>query len=653
MKLSRRIAVAALAALAGAAGVAGGAMLSPGGLGPGRQAQIGPPKPTVPSPGPVYRGPAATLRWSVPERYAKGWDAWLTHDATYSRAYVSPDAWSVTVDACGSQGGSDRITRYEVEITGVGFHFKTTWGGPSCRRRFDDLPRLAQYDVALTVRTKRDSDRTVERITLRDWLIVSLGDSMASGEGSPDQTGWYRLLNKVTSDADVLKFLLLLSLGHPRPASDPDFKVRELRPVRWKDKRCHRSARAGHARAAAEIERLDPHSSVTFLSLACSGAEIKHLVDTRYSGQQPSDDPQPATLPPQISELRRLVPNRRVDALLLSIGINDLDFSGIIQACATNPATPHYGDDACVYDTGVDRKLNELSLSYLDGPSKYDRLAGALRSVDIAETYLTDYPAVPFGTSGTGCGMLGLRLVGIGTEESAAMYRTGQSLNLAIQNAANRNGWNYVDGMTDAFRGRDYCEPFDERNSIRLEQSLDHQGTEHGTSHPNPRGHQVLGNLLTRWVALGRPAYPFVRLKVIFDAVKMGKSFHDRLDDYLVSVHDSPQKTTDYRRGVGYMGRWMGSSLEFSVDVYDPPRPPRFATKLSFDIRPVNFCCSPHGAVYIHVNFGRSDLWGVGSHEVATTPTAEYPDGFLHVRYHVVGERILDPAGTTAPVFAR
>jgi hypothetical protein len=300
MKLSRKIAVAALAALAATAGVAGGAMLSPGALGAGRPAQIRPPKPTVPSPGPAYLGPAATLRWSVPERYAKGWDAWLTNDATYSRAYVSPDAWSVTVDGCGSHGGSDSITRYEVEITGVGFPFKTTWGGSSCRRRFDDLPRLAQYDVALTVRTKRDSDRTVERITLRDWLIVSLGDSMASGEGSPDQTGRYELLNKVTSDADVLRFLLLLSLDHPRPASDPDFKVRELRPVRWPDKRCHRSARAGHARVGAEIERRDPHSSVTFLSLASPAPVRKSSIS--------STPATPASSPPPIRSLQRFRP---------------------------------------------------------------------------------------------------------------------------------------------------------------------------------------------------------------------------------------------------------------------------------------------------------------------------------------------------------
>jgi hypothetical protein len=96
------------------------------------------------------------------------------------------------------------------------------------------------------------------------------------------------------------------------------------------------------------------------------------------------------------------------------------------------------------------------------------------------------------------------------------------------------------------------------------------------------------------------------------------------------------------------MGRWMPiNDLEFTADIYDPPRPPRFATKLSFDVRAVN------ASALITVNHSTSDSWGVGSHEVSSEHTEEHPNGWLRVRYHVVGERILDPAGHTQPVFAR
>jgi GDSL-like Lipase/Acylhydrolase family len=605
---------------------------------------------TAPPQGPVYLGPTAKLAWSMPDRYALGWKAWRSFNATYARSYVYPRRWSLIVDGCGSLGHGHKLTRFDVEVTGVGFKFATTSSGSSCERGFDNLPRLAQYDVALTVHTDTgDSDRTVERVTLHDWLIVSLGDSIASGEGSPDDTGWYvhgkrwippTLLaacaaSVYTACVAMQKDLRLLLQGYD--------KVHEIRPVRWQDKRCHRSARAGHAQVAAEIERRDPHSSVTFISLACSGADIKHLIDTPYNGQQPPADPRPEQLKPQLTVLRELLRSyrpRRIDALLLAIGINDLDFSDIVYACATNLT----GGDTCVYgdpDTGVESKVNHLG-------DKYDWLATALQSVNVAETYITDYPAVPFGKDRGGCGLLGFPYLGISGDEAAAMYYVGQRLNSTIHAAANRKGWNYVEGMTQASLGRDYCEPSDHRYFIRLEESLAHQGTVHGTSHPNPSGHTALGSLLSRAVWVGRPAYPFIRAKVTIDEVKMGESFSDQLDDFTVSFHASPQKTIEVRRGVGYMGRWMPiNDLEFTADIYDPPRPPRFATKLSFDVRAVN------ASALITVNHSTSDSWGVGSHEVSSEHTEEHPNGWLRVRYHVVGERILDPAGHTQPVFAR
>ena len=48
------------------------------------------------------------------------------------------------------------------------------------------------YDVTYAVATGRGPEfgpATTERIELRDYLIVSLGDSLASGEGSPDAKG--------------------------------------------------------------------------------------------------------------------------------------------------------------------------------------------------------------------------------------------------------------------------------------------------------------------------------------------------------------------------------------------------------------------------------------------------------------------------------
>jgi FG-GAP-like repeat len=64
----------------------------------------------------------------------------------------------------------------------------------------------------------------------------------------------------------------------------------EKGPV-WEDKRCHRSANAGPAQAALEIERSDPHTSVTFLSYACSGASITEGLVGWYDGVEPPSNP--------------------------------------------------------------------------------------------------------------------------------------------------------------------------------------------------------------------------------------------------------------------------------------------------------------------------------------------------------------------------
>ena len=120
------------------------------------------------------------------------------------------------------------------------------------------------------------------------------------------------------------------------------------------------------------LEMADPHTSVTFLSFACSSATINtHTFDDapiwdpyrRYPqyplvkdrgsgilgpgcGQEPPDPdrPQDNQLPSQISQVvaaltnNGTIPARPVDALLISAGGNDMGFVPIIQLCAL------YGD---------------------------------------------------------------------------------------------------------------------------------------------------------------------------------------------------------------------------------------------------------------------------------------------------------------------
>src|SRR5207248_2886904 len=95
----------------------------------------------------------------------------------------------------------------------------------------------------------------------------------------------------------------------------------------------HRSTLAGPALAAARLEDSDPHSSVTFVHLACSGATVKNGLLGFYDGAEKLDNERP---PAQVGVLSQMLHVRpKLDALTMSIGGNDVRFSNIIKNCLT------------------------------------------------------------------------------------------------------------------------------------------------------------------------------------------------------------------------------------------------------------------------------------------------------------------------------
>ena len=127
-------------------------------------------------------------------------------------------------------------------------------------------------------------------VRVRDLLIVSLGDSVASGEGNID------------------------------------------RPGHWNDQRCHRSARAGPVLAARQFELADPQTSVTLVNLACSGAGLAAGVLGPSGGAEAG----PAPVPAQIAAARTLTAGRTIDAVVITAGANDIGFSRIARDCYLN-----------------------------------------------------------------------------------------------------------------------------------------------------------------------------------------------------------------------------------------------------------------------------------------------------------------------------
>jgi lysophospholipase L1-like esterase len=524
----------------------------------------GEPKKVSPPPrsggGPASPGsPVAYFDWSMPPRFDASWDAWNTYDQPavtipghtarpqkdYNPSFVNPRRWNPSFNACLSRAGNNRPGTGQGGRDGTGAGLVSfQWGLWRDGREIDtaktsscklgnhpadppvlrlDVPALGSYFVTLSV-TNWDgkSASTVREVTVRDLLVVTFGDSSASGEGNRDQdTG-------------------------------------------WEERRCHRSRTSGPALAAQYLEQADPKTSVTYLNLACSGASVTSGIIGPYASQQ-NDFQDFVPLEPQTDALVRAIcggrpawrcqpsQQRPVDILTINIGVNDLGFSSLLTDCDTSACLEHH------WDTALHERINGLLTHNRTAPScktaqqRFEEIPGvdqaaALKrgaaigqankycdtanwghgfqyiadrlkdeGVKVAQTYLSTYP-VNFlsGARGQpetteGCGFLS----NIGQDEAKFMTQWGYVLNNVIQQEAVRLGWYPVTGLPTAFRGHGYCaltpapgdpelrnrEPF----FVTYNQSLREQGNQDGTAHPNRRGHAAWATRYLAAIAAPKP----------------------------------------------------------------------------------------------------------------------------------------------------
>src|SRR4029077_6554900 len=90
------------------------------------------------------------------------------------------------------------------------------------------------------------------------------------------------------------------------------------------------SAKGFEAQTAARLESASAKNSATFVPLASSGASIATRMLAPSAGSAASGG---VLLPPQVDAMKALVGSRRVDAVLVSIGINDLGFGNVAPVC--------------------------------------------------------------------------------------------------------------------------------------------------------------------------------------------------------------------------------------------------------------------------------------------------------------------------------
>lgn len=471
--------------------------------------------------GPLHNG-IVDYHWNQAAPEALRWGSSDGDREKYDPAFVHPASFEVNLNACPSQAELDAsllqppqsANTYQWVIAG---HALAPVRSCLLRHHFASQ---GPYFVRLTVSGPDAGGPFDQLIVVRDHLIVSLGDSYASGEGNPD-------VNRSGTT-----------------------------PARWVDKRCHRSAHAGPAQAALALERADPHSSVTFLSFACSGATINRVYHS-YSDACPGDNPKNDTykadmfdpykpgdpqrpngsgvlgsyrgvevatctnfddhVPAQLEQLAATVGDRRVDALVISAGGNDLGFGPLAATCVIAP-------DCLNHEvTGVDGTKVKLPTRFGADVSVIDERYLALKQeidaarqpsgapLRIASTFITEYPDPltdlpdPKTNIAPYCdAVLDDILWPFRIEKQEVTWARDSvlaGLNRAVRDAAGLHGWQYVDGIDEGYYGHGYCvgdpDKADARRFIRTAtesaqiQGPDDKGKTSGTLHPTAAGHAV------------------------------------------------------------------------------------------------------------------------------------------------------------------
>ncbi len=193
------------------------------------------------------------------------------------------------------------------------------------------------YNVTLEVTFAGNQTASItKRVIVQDWLIVAAGDSQMSGEGNPDVPSamWdaYQDFLATISPMTIEELYERRNETATLQALWQTYLSLDASPwAGWTDALCDRSQNSGWVLAGQDIDSCDNKTSVTFVHLACSGAIVEHGLIGPFQGTAKLGffdyeycHTHTDCIPPQIEQARQLVGSREIDALMLSIGGNDV-----------------------------------------------------------------------------------------------------------------------------------------------------------------------------------------------------------------------------------------------------------------------------------------------------------------------------------------
>lgn len=404
------------------------------------------------------------------------------------------------------------------------------------------------------------TDTVQQPVSVRDILVVSMGDSYSSGEGNPVVVQGLSLPDYFPSD--TISYLQTSDLSQFAPGSaftlaSPFFT--QTSDALWADgadgyygptpfglnmteenRESHRSTLAATALYALQLEKSDPHTSVTFVHVSQSGATTQTAIGKVQANGLENPN---YVLTPQTKLIHAIVGSRSVDQLFISLGGNDVGFSTVAAGLLVSDVvvTDVIGNASTSQPGSLNRVLRQAQAAIADSdalsavqalfnslalglPNGYASVQDALNSIGVkpAATFITEYPDPTriyrsFINSRTGVsftqpwwGPVIFDVIPPAQVSATESYFVSQSiltpLNRAIQTAAGANGWTYLTNIANAFIGHGYDGPKatdslgnqrfirTARESSLFQGPVGLTGPVHtsGSIHPNALGHQAI-----------------------------------------------------------------------------------------------------------------------------------------------------------------
>lgn len=349
-----------------------------------------------------------------------------------------------------------------------------------------------------------------------DFVVVSIGDSVASGEGNPVHPLELGEGESAQWDDDASNYYE----GHPNPLGDLN---------------CHRSITAGPVLAANHIAL---NNEITFIHIACSGASFGDEDLTTTNARIKN-------INTQLEWIRERF--QRIDVLLLSGGANDTAWYDSLINCVIKekPGTP------CSEDPGLKKDIDD-SIAELPGLyAELDRLIRCGSKVEAEGTEctydpdptqptikpsgvvvpaenqvptvvaITEYFDPTHDRFGTFPSITTTGTKHCATTAHAALLRPKEweflydnllvPLNMQVKAAADAHSWTHVGGIADAFLTHGYCAGtiLGEGSPswvVGLGESVVNQSDISGTVHPNALGHILYGQRIYEEVVKANPS---------------------------------------------------------------------------------------------------------------------------------------------------